>query len=440
MNEDILGDEKRDLAENIFGSDSPLLDKSDDCPWTDSSDQDPEDEDEEDANESEDNNDDIIEDNSRDLFENSDADDMGNFGAERTTHDNTDAIISLTDVDDDVDDYREESLSEILRQGVELARDGGENHYDDLRDVAVKVFEHWNFDQSSPMNSAELDKIKTIQSTIKSLRLKSTQKKHQESYSKVHNQPQSNVEPGPGTSHTDNRIQDQNPNFDVHWSDDDDDDELLCSDFTRNTSLMNKQTNRVNDHHESGDNDNFVSGARNDGTDPVLCSEKFPHSVKTRRLMKEKFGIKSYRTNQLQAINSALLGHDTFVLMPTGGGKSLCYQLPAVVSGGVSVVISPLVSLIHDQVSKLTSLGIRAEQLTGDDQERHNRVFQTLRAADTDLPTLLYLTPERLANSQKTSDILTSLHNRNKLTRFIIDEVTLNLQGVHVNYYMDNYF
>jgi len=73
-------------------------------------------------------------------------------------------------------------------------------------------------------------------------------------------------------------------------------------------------------------------------------------------------------------------------------------------------------------VSKLISLGIRAEQLSGDDHERHSRVFATLRG-DTNLPTLLYLTPERLASSQQTLDILTSLHNRKLLSRFVIDEV-----------------
>ena len=96
-----------------------------------------------------------------------------------------------------------------------------------------------------------------------------------------------------------------------------------------------------------------------------FSSSSYPHSSSLVNIFKSVFGLRQFRPKQLEAVNAAVLSKDCFVLMPTGGGKSLCYQLPALVVEGVTVVVSPLRSLIQDQVQKLCSLEVRNIQYNG---------------------------------------------------------------------------
>jgi len=114
-------------------------------------------------------------------------------------------------------------------------------------------------------------------------------------------------------------------------------------------------------------------------------------------------------------VRSLVAGHDTCVIMPTGGGKSLCYQLPALALGKTTVVISPLIALMHDQVAQLAQMGIPAAVLNSTlSSSEQSRVMIKARAGEF---RLLYLSPERLA-SENTITWLRSV----PVSFFAIDE------------------
>ena len=119
------------------------------------------------------------------------------------------------------------------------------------------------------------------------------------------------------------------------------------------------------------------------------------------------WGYSSFRTPQEEIILSVIRGKDTLALLPTGGGKSLCYQLPALVLEGVCLVVSPLLALIKDQVTQLKSIGVEAEYLSSElDENEQEEIYA--RAAEG-ITKLLYVSPERLSNSMFLQKI-TNIH------------------------------
>lgn len=135
-----------------------------------------------------------------------------------------------------------------------------------------------------------------------------------------------------------------------------------------------------------------------------------PHSILT-----STFGHTEFRPHQLKIIEAALQNQDILALMPSGAGKSLCYQLPALMRGGLTVVISPLIALMRDQVYALRARGVKAAMLnSANDDEEDALVFSGLRSSQLKL---LYMSPERFAK-----DGTFALLERANVTCIVVDE------------------
>ena len=140
------------------------------------------------------------------------------------------------------------------------------------------------------------------------------------------------------------------------------------------------------------------------------------------RVLKDKFGYSSFRTPQKEIIMDALNNKDQLVILPTGSGKSICYQLPATIQKGITIVISPLKSLIIDQVANLKNKNIESDALYGDIGEVKKKIILDGMLCQNYSKNIIYTTPETLEKNGEFFENLKLLEKCGRLTRFVVDE------------------
>uniref|UniRef100_A0A8C8JDI5 ATP-dependent DNA helicase n=1 Tax=Oncorhynchus tshawytscha TaxID=74940 RepID=A0A8C8JDI5_ONCTS len=160
-------------------------------------------------------------------------------------------------------------------------------------------------------------------------------------------------------------------------------------------------------------------------------NDDFSWSTELEQNLKDVFQLSKFRPLQLKAINLSMSGKDLFLVMPTGRGKSLCYQLPAVCSEGFTLVVTPLVSLMEDQLMYLKSIDVEAVSLNASSSKEHAKMVLA-ELTDSKAPfKLLYVTPEKIAKSKLLMSRLEKAYNAGRLSRIAVDEVHCCSQWGH---------
>ncbi|XP_045869366.1 ATP-dependent DNA helicase Q1 isoform X1 [Meles meles] len=191
----------------------------------------------------------------------------------------------------------------------------------------------------------------------------------------------------------------------------------------RQQELIQKKnilTNRIKQHLEAPD---AGESSEWDSSPAAWNKEDFPWSGKVKDVLQNVFKLQKFRLLQLETINVTMSGKEVFLVMPTGGGKSLCYQLPALCSDGFTLVICPLISLMEDQLMVLKQLGISATMLNASSSKEHVKWVHAEMVNKNSKLKLIYVTPEKIAKSKMFMSRLEKAYEARRFTRIAVDEV-----------------
>ncbi|OWB54334.1 hypothetical protein B5S28_g179 [[Candida] boidinii] len=218
-------------------------------------------------------------------------------------------------------------------------------------------------------------------------------------------------------------------NYDMDFDDD------MSNSEIKELMVNSRKTTSTDDSSSDNNNNSDKKNGNQPEDDIVEITDANPEQYKkfmgkyewtkdVYTLLKNVFKLPSFRSNQLEAVNAILSGEDVFVLMPTGGGKSLCYQLPALVKSGTTtgttIVISPLISLMQDQVQHLLNRNIKAAMISSKGSSEERR--QTFNLFINGFLDLVYLSPEMISASNQAKNVIKKLYEKGMLARFVVDE------------------